>query len=149
MKRGWKSQGELFNMYKYLQGGHKEEGDSGFQWCLVTETMGTNWNTGGSLRTSVKKKKVFPVRVTEHWHRFPKEIFESWSLEIIESCLDIVVGGLFSSAELGQGLGPDDLQWSLPTSTLLWFCCGGLCNYSSIICFNSLFSVICLLGCLD
>lgn len=32
VKRGWKSQGELFNMYKYLQGRHKEKGD---QWFSV------------------------------------------------------------------------------------------------------------------
>lgn len=88
------------------------------------------------------KKRVFPVRVTEHWDRFPKEIFDSWSLEITESCLDIVVGGLFWIAELEQGLGPGDLQCSLPTSALLWFCCGVLCNYSFVICFISFFTVV-------
>jgi len=28
----------------------------------------------------------------EHWHRFPREVVESPSLEILKSCVDVVMG---------------------------------------------------------
>lgn len=42
-------------------------------------------------------------------------------------------------------LEPNDHQRPLPTSAILWFYCGLLCNYSSVICFISSVSVVCLL----
>lgn len=42
-------------------------------------------------------------------------------------------------------LGPNDHQRPLPTLTVLWFCCGLLCNYNSGICFISSVSVVCVL----
>ncbi|KFQ11993.1 hypothetical protein N329_01187, partial [Haliaeetus albicilla] len=38
------------------------------------------------------RKHVFPVRVTEHWHRLPGEVLESPSLEILKSRVDMVLG---------------------------------------------------------
>lgn len=38
------------------------------------------------------------------------------SLEIFRSGLDIVLGNLLRPTQLEQGVGPDDLQKSLPTS---------------------------------
>ena len=35
-----------------------------------------------------KRKKFFPVRVTEHWNRLLCELVESLSLEIFKICLD-------------------------------------------------------------
>jgi len=84
-------------------------------------------------------------RVTEHWHRMLREVVESPSLEIFESCLDMVLGSRLWETLLEQGLGPDDLQRFLPASTFLWSCCGLLCNYSPVICFISSFRVVCLL----
>ena len=65
------------------------------------------------------RKHFFTVRVTEQWHRLPREIVDSPSLEIFKSCLDMVLGNWFYVALLSSGVGPEDLQRSLPTSTIL------------------------------
>ena len=38
------------------------------------------------------RKQFFTVRVTEHWHRLPREVVESPSLEIFKSHLGTVLG---------------------------------------------------------
>jgi len=41
-----------------------------------------------------KMKNFFPLRVTEHWNRLPREVVESPSLEIFKTPLDKVLCSL-------------------------------------------------------
>jgi len=40
------------------------------------------------------RKNFFPLRVTEHWNRLPREVMESPSLEIFKTLLDTVLCSL-------------------------------------------------------
>jgi len=39
-------------------------------------------------------RKIFPLRVTEHWNRLPREVVESPSLEIFKTRLDKALSSL-------------------------------------------------------
>jgi len=49
------------------------------------------------------RKNFFPLRVTEPWHRLPREAVESPSLEILKTHLDKVLCSLLWVTLLGQG----------------------------------------------
>jgi len=57
--------------------------------------------------------------VTEPWPRLPREAVESPSLEIFQPRLAAVLCSLLWVTLLGQGVGPDDPQRALPTTTIL------------------------------
>ena len=65
------------------------------------------------------RKNFFPLRVTEPWHRLPRETVESPSLEIFQTHLDAVLCSLLWVTLLQQGFGLGDPQRSLPTPTIL------------------------------
>jgi len=75
--------------------------------------------TGGNgHKLKYRRKQFFTVRVTKHSHMLPGKAVESPSLEVFNSWLGSVLGSLLGSC-LSRGVGPEDLQRSLPTSTLL------------------------------
>lgn len=56
---------------------------------IAPEAIVTNWNSGDFLNI---RKHFFTVRLTEHWHKLPKEIVGTFTLEIFKSHLDMVLG---------------------------------------------------------
>lgn len=52
---------------------------------------------------------VKSVIVTDHWHRFPREVLESLFLEMLKSLLGTLMENLFNTVLLEQGFDPDNL----------------------------------------
>jgi len=61
------------------------------------------------------------VRVAELWNRLPREMVGSPSLELSKPTWMLSCATCFREAA-SAGLGLGDLQGSLPTPRVLWFC---------------------------
>lgn len=67
--------------------GTKRTEPGSFQWCPMQgqKTMGSSQN---------REDTLFTVIFTEHWHSLPRGAGECPSLEILKSCLSMVVNNL-------------------------------------------------------
>jgi len=82
--------GDLRNAYKYLKGACQEDGATLFSAVPSDRTRG-NGHRKFQLNT---RKNFFPLRVTEHCNRLPREVVESPPLEIFKTHLDNVLCSL-------------------------------------------------------
>lgn len=73
-------------MHKYVKEGYKH-GARVFS-AVFNDMNSSNGHQMKQRRPCLNIRKQFlPVRVTEHWHRLPRDIVESHSLEILKSHL--------------------------------------------------------------
>ena len=86
--------GVLINAYKCLQGGCEEDGARLFSVVPSERTRGNGHKLKPRKLQLNMWKKLFTLRVTEHWNRLPREAVESPSLEIFKTRLDKVLYNL-------------------------------------------------------
>jgi len=86
--------GDLIYTYKYLKGGCQEDVAKLFPVVPSDRTMGTGHKVEHRKFSLKMRKNFFPLRVMEHWNRLPREVVESPSLEIFNTCLDAVLCNL-------------------------------------------------------
>ena len=80
------------SVYKYLREGRKEDGGRLFSVVPSDRTRGNRHKLKHRKLPLSIRKHFFIVRVTKHWHRLPREVVASPSLEIFKSYLDMVLG---------------------------------------------------------
>jgi len=86
--------GDLRNADKSLQGGAQEDGARLFPVVPSDRTRGSGHKLKHRKFQLKMRKNFFPLRVTESWNRLPREIVDSFSLEIFKTCLDKVLCSL-------------------------------------------------------
>jgi len=91
------------NAYKYLTGGCQEDGARLFPVVPSNRTRGNRHKLKHRKSQLNTRKNFFPLRVMEHWNRFPREVVESPSLEIFKTHLDKVLCSLLYVTLLRQG----------------------------------------------
>jgi len=83
--------GDLIYTYKYLKGGRQEDGAKLFSVVLSDRTRDNGHKLKHRKFRLNMRTNFFPLRVTDHWNRLPKEAVESPSLEIFKTRLDKVL----------------------------------------------------------
>jgi len=111
--------GDLINAYKYLKSGCQEDGLRLFSVVPSDRTRGKGHKLKQRKLQLNMRKNFFTLRVTEPWHRLPREAVESPSLKIFQTHLDAVLCSLLWVTLLGQGVGLGDPQRSLSTPNIL------------------------------
>ena len=80
---------DLTSVYKYLRGGRRQMDEARLFLVVCSDRTRSN-----GLKLEQRKfhtnmrKSFFMMRVMEHWNRLSREVVESPSMEILETCMD-------------------------------------------------------------
>ncbi|PKU40639.1 hypothetical protein llap_9060 [Limosa lapponica baueri] len=77
--------GDLIAAFQYLRGAYRKAGEGLFTKASSDRTRGNGFKLEKSRFRLIIRKKLFTMRVVEHWNRLPREVVEAPSLEIFKS----------------------------------------------------------------
>jgi len=86
-------QGDLRAAFQYLKGAYRTDGENLFHKACCDRTRGNGFKLReGRFRLDIRKK-FFTMGMLKHWHRLPREVVETPSLETFKARLDGALDG--------------------------------------------------------
>ncbi|KFP35877.1 hypothetical protein N324_08082, partial [Chlamydotis macqueenii] len=86
--------GDLIATFQYLKGAYKKDEEKLFSRACCNRTRGNGFKIERGRFRLDTRKKLFTMRVVEHWHRLPREVVDAPSLEMFKARLDEALSSL-------------------------------------------------------